>query len=194
MQTAEPSPDRRWEFLTNHARVLICVADNPGVRVRDIADRVGVTQRATQIILDDLEEAGYLTRTRVGRRNTYQLDLTRPSAPHRSRPARPHPRRPLQHPIAQPEVNASPAAPLLDASLGLDQGVLHHLHRQDARDQSDAHQAGDQRDDRERHREQSRVPRSGRIHNEPFVDGLLFSRAALLVVLVGHADGSPSTR
>jgi DNA-binding IclR family transcriptional regulator len=63
-----------WTFLTNHAHVLLCVAGDPDARVRDIAQTVGVTERATQRILTELEEAGYLTKTRDGRRNRYTID------------------------------------------------------------------------------------------------------------------------
>jgi hypothetical protein len=75
----------RWTFLTNHAHVLLCIAADPGVRLRDVAERVGITERATQGIVGDLVEAGYVSRTRVGRRNHYAVrdDL------------------PLRHPIEQ---------------------------------------------------------------------------------------------
>jgi len=69
---------KTWTFLTNHARVLIHIARNPQARIRDIAAAVGITERATQVILNDLEEADYLTRTRVGRRNTYTINPDRP--------------------------------------------------------------------------------------------------------------------
>jgi anti-anti-sigma factor len=69
---------KAWTFLTNHARVLICIAHAPEARVRDIADKIGITERATQIIISDLEEARYLTRSRVGRRNTYTINPDRP--------------------------------------------------------------------------------------------------------------------
>lgn len=62
-----------WTFLTNHGHVLIAVAADPESRVRDIAERVGITERAVQGILDDLERGGYLERERVGRRNRYVL-------------------------------------------------------------------------------------------------------------------------
>ena len=62
-----------WTFLTNHGHVLIAVAADPEARVRDIAERVGITERAVQGILDDLERGGYLERERVGRRNRYRL-------------------------------------------------------------------------------------------------------------------------
>jgi DNA-binding transcriptional ArsR family regulator len=64
-----------WTFLTNHAHVLFCLAAEPGdVRVRDVAGRVGITERAVHRILDDLEGAGYITRSRVGRRSVYVVD------------------------------------------------------------------------------------------------------------------------
>ncbi len=62
-----------WTFLTNHAHVLNCIADDPESRLRDIAARVGITERAAQAIVSDLEAGGYLTRTRAGRRNTYEV-------------------------------------------------------------------------------------------------------------------------
>ena len=67
-----------WTFLTNHAHVLLCLARDPSQRQRDLADQVGITERATQVILGDLERSGYLRRERVGRRNRYVLDLDRP--------------------------------------------------------------------------------------------------------------------
>ncbi len=72
-----------WTFLTNHAHVLNCIAADPDIRLRDVAVRVGITERAAQLIVADLVDAGYLTRTRVGRRNHYQI----------------HPNIPLRHPI-----------------------------------------------------------------------------------------------
>ncbi len=63
-----------WTFLTNHAHVLLCVARDPDIRLRDVADFVGITERAAQRIVADLVEAGYLDRTREGRRNRYQLN------------------------------------------------------------------------------------------------------------------------
>lgn len=62
-----------WTFLTNHAHVLNCIAEDPDSRLRDIAARVGITERAAQAIVSDLETGGYLTRTRVGRRNSYEV-------------------------------------------------------------------------------------------------------------------------
>ncbi|MEV3924249.1 helix-turn-helix transcriptional regulator [Actinomadura coerulea] len=70
--------DKPWTFLTNHARVLIAIARDPELRVRDVAQEIGITERAAQLIITDLEEAGYLTRTRIGRRNRYTVDADRP--------------------------------------------------------------------------------------------------------------------
>jgi DNA-binding MarR family transcriptional regulator len=68
----------QWTFLTNHALVLLCIARNTEIRLRDIAAAVLLTERAVQAIVADLEEAGYLTRSRVGRRNRYQVHATLP--------------------------------------------------------------------------------------------------------------------
>ena len=62
-----------WTFLTNHAHVLLAVRRDPHARLREIADAVGVTERAVQLILGDLERAGYLRRRKVGRRNEYAV-------------------------------------------------------------------------------------------------------------------------
>ncbi len=67
-----------WTFLTNHAHALLCIARDPGIRLRDVADRVGVTERAAQRIVSDLVETGYLDRIREGRRNTYRIKGDRP--------------------------------------------------------------------------------------------------------------------
>lgn len=68
----------RWTFLTNHANILLCLARDPDQRQRDLSDQVGITERATQVILGDLERSGYVRRERVGRRNRYSLDLDHP--------------------------------------------------------------------------------------------------------------------
>ena len=65
---------RSWHFLTSHAQVLLCIERDDGVRLRDIASTVGITERAAQRIVSDLVEAGYVTREREGRRNRYALD------------------------------------------------------------------------------------------------------------------------
>ncbi len=72
-----------WTFLTNHAHVMVCLRRDPHARMRDVAEAVGITERAAQRIVAELEEGGYLTRTREGRRNAYSL----------------HPARPLRHPL-----------------------------------------------------------------------------------------------
>ena len=74
------SPDGRssWTFLTNHAHVLVCLAEEPDIRGRDIATRVGITERAAQAIVADLVSEGYVTRTREGRRNRYTVKADAP--------------------------------------------------------------------------------------------------------------------
>jgi predicted ArsR family transcriptional regulator len=67
-----------WTFLSNHAHALICLARDGDCRVRDLALRIGITERAVQRILADLEAAGYLVRERHGRRNHHRLVLDRP--------------------------------------------------------------------------------------------------------------------
>jgi DNA-binding MarR family transcriptional regulator len=62
-----------WSFLTNHARVLICIAEDPGVRLREIGETVGITERAAHRIVGELADAGYVSRHRVGRRNRYTV-------------------------------------------------------------------------------------------------------------------------
>ena len=70
--SSQPSNDG-WDFLTNHAHVLTCVAHDPGIRVRDIAAAVGITERAAHRILSELVEEGYVERQRTGRRNRYRV-------------------------------------------------------------------------------------------------------------------------
>lgn len=69
-----PETPSSWTFLTNHARVLLVIARDPQARVRDIAAAIGITERAAQGIVTDLEDAGYLQRIRIGRRNNYSID------------------------------------------------------------------------------------------------------------------------
>ena len=77
-----------WSFFTNHARVLICIAHDPGVRLRDLAGAVGVTERSAYSIVTDLVEAGYVVKDKDGRRNRYrveaQLPLPEPVGQHRT--------------------------------------------------------------------------------------------------------------
>jgi DNA-binding MarR family transcriptional regulator len=79
---SDRSRDSEWTFLTNHAHVLLAIARDPHCRLRDVATRVGITERSVQAIVADLEAEGYLTRSRVGRRNVYRL----------------HPQRRFRHP------------------------------------------------------------------------------------------------
>lgn len=72
-----------WTFLSNHAHVLLVIAQDPEIRLRDVADRVGITERAVQRIVADLEAGNYLERERTGRRNRYRV----------------HPELPLRHPV-----------------------------------------------------------------------------------------------
>jgi predicted ArsR family transcriptional regulator len=69
-----------WSFLTNHAQVLLCIAHDPGVRLREIGEAVGITERAAHRIVGELAAAGYISRERNGRRNRYtiQTELTLP--------------------------------------------------------------------------------------------------------------------
>ncbi len=67
-----------WSFLTTHARVLLCIAHDPGVRLRDIAARTGVTERTAYGIVTDLAEAGYVVKHKDGRRNRYQIQAHLP--------------------------------------------------------------------------------------------------------------------
>lgn len=67
-----------WTFLTNHAQVLVCIANDPGVRLREIADQVRITERAVHRIVVELGDAGYITRQRNGRRNLYTINSDLP--------------------------------------------------------------------------------------------------------------------
>jgi hypothetical protein len=69
-----PEPHAGWTFLTNHARVLAAIAEDPTTRIRDIAARCRLTERAVQKIVFDLEESGFLTHTRQGRSNSYRIE------------------------------------------------------------------------------------------------------------------------
>ena len=79
MSTVPPSQRLpRWDFLTNHAHVLVCVARDPGIRLRDIAAAVGITERAAHRILSELVDEGYVVRERQGRRNRYEVKTELP--------------------------------------------------------------------------------------------------------------------
>jgi predicted DNA-binding transcriptional regulator len=76
MTLDDAGPD--WAFVTNHARVLVCVAHDPDVRLREIGDRIGITERAAQRIVAALVDAGYVRRERIGRRNRYTINAPIP--------------------------------------------------------------------------------------------------------------------
>lgn len=73
-----PESRAEWTFLTNHAHVLLCIAQDVEIRLRDLAARVGITERAVQRIVSELELTGYITRERNGRRNRYQVHTQQP--------------------------------------------------------------------------------------------------------------------
>ncbi|MFM9170844.1 MAG: helix-turn-helix transcriptional regulator [Phycisphaerales bacterium] len=82
-RSAESKSGGAWTFLSNHAHVLLVLAKEPEIRLRDVAERVGITERAVQRIVADLEQGRYIERVRTGRRNRYTV----------------HPEMPLRHPI-----------------------------------------------------------------------------------------------
>jgi DNA-binding IclR family transcriptional regulator len=97
-----PAPDASrhgWTFLSNHAHVLLLIAKDPEVLLRDVAGRVGITERAVQRIVADLEAGRYIERERLGRRNRYRV----------------HPELPLRHPIEAHRRIASLIALVVDA-------------------------------------------------------------------------------
>ncbi len=67
-----------WSFLTSHARALVCIANDPGVRLRDIAGALGITERSAYGIVTDLTDAGYIVKEKDGRRNRYQIQTHLP--------------------------------------------------------------------------------------------------------------------
>jgi hypothetical protein len=67
-----------WTFLTNHAQVLLCIAHDPGTRLRDIAASLNITERSAFSIINDLADAGYVVRQKDGRRNRYQIQAHLP--------------------------------------------------------------------------------------------------------------------
>src|SRR4029453_14644392 len=93
----------QYQFLTNHAQVLLCVAHDPGIRLRDIAQTVGVTERSAHRIVSQLVEDGYVVRERICRRNVYKVD----------------PELPLDHPLTQ-ETEQRRIGDLLGVLLGED--------------------------------------------------------------------------
>ena len=73
-----PKSTQSWSFLTNHAQVLLCIAHDPGVRLREIGETVGITERGAHRIVGELADAGYISRTRTGRRNRYTIESDLP--------------------------------------------------------------------------------------------------------------------
>lgn len=80
-----------WTYLTNHAHVLFCLVEDPSARLRDVADKVGITERAVQRIVADLEESGVIVIEKDGRRNHYVI----------------HPDQPMRHPVEAHETVAT---------------------------------------------------------------------------------------
>ena len=76
--SAPADDNRHWTLLTNHGRILLLIAQEPDVRIRDLAAAAGVTERTAQTIVTDLEHAGYLTKERSGRRNVYTVNRKQP--------------------------------------------------------------------------------------------------------------------
>jgi len=72
--SSQKDTQKSWRFLSNHTQVLLCVQRDPNARFRDIAHRVGITERAAQRIVADLIETGYVESERVGRRNRYRIN------------------------------------------------------------------------------------------------------------------------
>lgn len=97
--TADTLP--AWTFLTNHAHVLICIAQDPDARLSDIATLVGITERATHRIVHELIDAGFVTAIKVGRRNRYTIDVDRP----------------LRHPVESHHLLRTVFAPLLQPNV-----------------------------------------------------------------------------
>lgn len=77
-----------WQFVTNHTQVMLCIARDPAIRLRDIADDVGITLGSVQRILADLVEAGYVSRERHGRRNRYVINRDTPMLRHTAQDGR----------------------------------------------------------------------------------------------------------
>ena len=88
MKTYSGNQNHSWRFVTNHAHVLQSIAEDPTIRLRDVAVQVGITERTAAQIVNDLEQAGYLTKKREGRRNRYEihgdLALRHPDHGHRT--------------------------------------------------------------------------------------------------------------
>lgn len=75
MSQQQPEKTRNWTFLTNHSHILLCLSQEPSLRIRDLAEKVGITERAVQRILVEMVDAGALIKQREGRRNHYTVNL-----------------------------------------------------------------------------------------------------------------------
>lgn len=73
-----PTEAAEWTFLSNHAHVLICIARQPDIRLSELADLVGIQERTAHRIIHELSDAGYVSVTKVGRNNVYEIDLNHP--------------------------------------------------------------------------------------------------------------------
>lgn len=76
--SSPPDDPRHWTLLTNHGRLLLLIAQNPELRIRDLAAAASITERSAQMIVSDLERAGYLDKHKVGRRNEYSVNPQQP--------------------------------------------------------------------------------------------------------------------
>lgn len=109
MSPSHPVTGRQpWTFLTNHAHVLLCIARSPTILIRDLATQVGITERGVQRIIADLQESGYLTTERQGRRNRYAV---RTGLTMRHRLERGHPVASLLDLLRDPPARAGPRSP-----------------------------------------------------------------------------------
>jgi len=108
-----------WSFLTNHARVLLCIARDPGVRLRDLAASLGITERSAHGIVTDLAQAGRIVKQEDGRRNRYQSPGTPATA--RTHPAGTHLRRSPGPPGRNRRRPADPASPAVEGTRWRDQ-------------------------------------------------------------------------
>lgn len=127
-----------WTFLTNHSHVLISLARDPDLRLRDLAELVGITERAVQTILRDLEVGGYISRRRVGRRNRYDV----------------HPELPMRHPVEAGHLVAEMLQVLVDpgdvhtaSAMSRRRGEVEGLSASDRRTEPDGPDDPDHADD-----------------------------------------------
>lgn len=77
MSKEKNEKNSKWTFLTNHSHVLLCLVQNPSIKMKEISKKVGITERAVQSIISDLRKEGYIDRERQGRSNTYQINTSK---------------------------------------------------------------------------------------------------------------------